>query len=338
MSSIIDSFTGVKAAKAGANAQLEAARIAAKAAEFKPWAVTTGFGSSQFGDGTASYTVDPRIAAARDFFYGQAQSALPTAEQERFAGDVSGYGRGLFQTAMGAPVQQQASDYYNRMQNIMAPARAQEESRLADTLFKTGRLGAGVGMGSGYVNPQQYALLQAREQENQKMAMQAEDLMRERQIQDLSRGLEAYGAGQSLRFAPAEQYKNLFGLGTTMEQLGMSPLDIGAQLGGRQAQSGAVQAQALLAGGMGAAPYKMASQMGPTNIVSGLWGTVQPGVSDWAKSKLGGLWGSSSNVAPGINLMGSSPWTAGGGMFSNPGYSLPNTVSWLNDNWMIPSL
>jgi len=48
-------------------------------------------------------------------------------------------------------------------------------------------------------------------------------------------------------------FTTYLGAGSTLEQLGQQPLDIGAQLGGRAATAGANVGQALLTGGTNAA-------------------------------------------------------------------------------------
>jgi len=66
---------------------LEAARLAADAAKFRPYSITSGFGQSFFDTekNTAGYNIDPRLAASRDTLYGQAEQtmgAIGTPEEQ----------------------------------------------------------------------------------------------------------------------------------------------------------------------------------------------------------------------------------------------------------------
>lgn len=219
---------------------------AINAAQFKPYSLTTGFGSSAFDTkrGTGTYTLDPRLAAMRDIFYGGAMAAVPDTSQKAFAEQLRQEGQGLFTSAAAMSPEQQAQQYVERQLNILAPSRAEEEARLADTLFKTGRTGAAVGMGQGYVNPEQFALLSSREMANKTLGLEALDRSRAIQQQDLQRALGYYGLANELELAPYQQASTLFGLGTNLESLGAGTLQGGLSAG--QMASGANQQVANL--------------------------------------------------------------------------------------------
>jgi hypothetical protein len=78
LTDVIDKFTGVSAAREAGQSNIEAARLAAESAKFKPYSLTTGFGRGFFDTekGTAGYEIDPRLAAFRDQLYGQAEQTL----------------------------------------------------------------------------------------------------------------------------------------------------------------------------------------------------------------------------------------------------------------------
>jgi hypothetical protein len=69
-----------------------------------------------------------------------------------------------------------------------------------------------------------------------------------------------YQQGQVGALSPFQAYLNAT---QGIESLGQSPLDIGAQLGGRSAQAGANVGQFLQRGGMGAAMTAQAGQFDP---------------------------------------------------------------------------
>lgn len=220
---------------------------AIKAAQFRPYSITTGFGASTFDPKrrTGTYTLDPRLAEFRDLLYSGAMESVPDMSQRAFADQLRQEGMGLFSQAAGLNTDQMAQDYLNRQLSILAPSRAQEESRLADTLFKTGRTGAAVGVEGGYVNPEQFALLRAREGQNAQLGLEALDRARGIQAQDIQRALGYYGLAGQLEAQPYEQASSLFGLGTNLEKLGMTPLTLGIEAGGQAANAGRTVSQLM---------------------------------------------------------------------------------------------
>lgn len=219
---------------------------AQQAPGFTPYGITTGFGTSTFNQGnkTAGYTLTPEMQAFRDKYYGAATAAMPSAEQIAYANQVRDYGKGLFTQATGMDTGAMTQDYYNRQQAILQPSRLQESSDLADKMYGTGRTGLGVGMGGGYVNPQQYALAQAREQQNAELALSAEDRARAIQQQQIAQGSNLYGLGTSMATDPYNTANQLFGYGANIENLGKDALTIGSNIGSMSGQLGS-QAAAM---------------------------------------------------------------------------------------------
>lgn len=205
----------------------------AQAPGFTPYAVTSGFGSSKIDptNRTATYTLDPKLLATRDKFYAGADAAMPQQYQTDFGNRVSQYGMGLFDQAANLDLDAMTQDYFNKNLKLLEPARAQESSRLNDLQFSRGTLGQGVGMGEGYVNPQQYAQAMAREQQNASLALAAEDRVRSNQAQDFQRAGSIYGLGQSYLTQPYETANTLFGYGTNIENLGMGTMATGMNMG-----------------------------------------------------------------------------------------------------------
>jgi hypothetical protein len=200
-------------------ANLEAARIAAETAKFKPYSVTSGFGKGFFDTekNTAGYTIDPRLAAFRDLLYGQAEQTMG---------------------GIGTP-EEQAQKYYQQQMGLLAPGRTQEDIIARERGLQTGRIGLGVSAGyggagdvSGMLNPDDFARMRARELSNEKIANESTTYG-----QNLIDKLIARGTG-------------LFTAGAGVEQLGMSPLTMGADIGNKASISQGQQANALLQGGM----------------------------------------------------------------------------------------
>lgn len=283
-----------------------------------PATASTGFGTATANPmtGQYGYTLDPRLAAMRDVFYGGAQDFLPTEEQQAFAQQVGGQGQGLFGTgsdflnqALAVNPQEVGQQYYSDVQNLMRDDRATEEARLADTLFRSGRSGAATAYGGGYLNPEQFALLKAREQANQRLAIDAETLGRQRQAGDVQfaqglqgLGLNQYGAGQDLRMQPYAQANQLFGYGTGIESLGFQPLNIAtgaiqAQLALQQQQQAAENAKASGGKGGGLLGGVVQGVSGMNNMFGSGWGSnLLSAGADWYTGGLSSATGMGGGV------------------------------------------
>lgn len=225
------------AAKDAAAAQLQAAQLAADAAAFKPYSVTTGLATGYFDpeSQTAGYTLDPALQAWRDSMMTAAGQAMPTS----------------FDTSANA------QQYFDEMQQMMQPARQAENLALQQDLFGSGRLGMrlageGAGAGSGMVQPDVFGMNQARAQADQALAQQA----RAQAMTELDQSI-ARGTG-------------LFQTGVGIEQLGLTPLEMGGTFGGYGSNAGSQQAQALMAGGLGAAQANLAAGLGTSNMMGQL--------------------------------------------------------------------
>lgn len=239
-STLFSSNAAQRAADTAAAASAAAGAQAAKAAEFKPYGVTTGFGTSYFNPKTqqAGYQLDPVLESFRNAMYG---------------------GAGQFMSQVQADPQLAAQNYYNQQQALMAPSRGAEDIALRQQQLQQGRIGLGLsgasqgaGAGTGYVNPEQYQRDLARSMADQQLAARS---TQEAQA-DIDRAI-ARATG-------------LFQTGAGIEEMGLRPLTIGADIGSRQAVSGGQQAQALLAGGQGAAQANLAAGINQANLYGGL--------------------------------------------------------------------
>jgi hypothetical protein len=227
LTDIVDKFTGVSAAREAGQANIEAARIAAESAKFKPYSLTTGFGKSFFDteQGTAGYELDPRLAAFRDQLYGQAEQTLA-------------------QLGSTNP-QAEAQKYVEQQMGLLQPTRAAEDVTNRLSALGSGRMGLGVsggyvGGGEGLLNPDQFATQLARERANAQIAAQGTEYGQNIYDKMLSRGTGMLQTGLGL------------------EELGMKPLTMGADIGNKASISGAQAGQALLQGGMNAANANLA--------------------------------------------------------------------------------
>ena len=227
------------AAAQAAAANAESAKIAADAAAFKPYAISTGFGSSYFdpSKNQAGYELDPLLSAFRNKMYGTGAEFLGQVETDPQAA---------------------AQQYYNQQQALMAGSRGAEDIALRQQQLQSGRIGLGLsgaamgaGAGTGYVNPQQYQQQLARSMADQQLAAQSQQLAQADIDRAISRGT------------------GMLQTGLGIEEYGLRPLTIGADIGSKQAVSGGNQAQALLAGGQAAANANLAGSIAGAQALQG---------------------------------------------------------------------
>jgi hypothetical protein len=290
------------AANTSAAAQRYAAEQAAAAARFRPVGVTTRFGTSNFQfnpEGylsSAGYTVSPELQAYQNRLMGLAGTGLTQAEQAQgqFA-PLTGAAQGLFnlgQQYIAQSPEQVAQDYISKQQALLAPGRERESAQLLNQLSNTGRTGLSIAQGGGLsaANPEFAALANARAMQDLQLAAQAQQAGQQQTA--FGAGLFGTGAGllgnyYSGQVGALSPFQTNLGLTSTIEQLGQSPLDIGAQLGGKTATAGANVGQSLLAGGVSAA---RAAQAGNQNspfgdLITGLGSNRQftQGVANWMR-------------------------------------------------------
>jgi hypothetical protein len=289
--SLVGGYMGSKATKDAANMQLqagreanqanlEAARIAAEAAKFKPYSITSGFGRSFFDTekGTAGYEIDPRLASFRDTLYGQAEQTMGS---------------------MGTP-EEVAQQYYQQQMGLLAPQRTQEDIMARERGLQTGRIGLGVSAGYGgagdvvgMLNPDDFARMRARELSNAQIANESTTYG-----QNLIDKLIARGTG-------------LFTAGAGVEQLGMTPLTMGADIGNKASVSQGQQANALLQGGMAGSRAMLDASTNAANYnLAGNLATA--GGIQQAGKTIGGMFTQPTQPSIGSKLF-SSYWDFGGG-------------------------
>jgi hypothetical protein len=293
LGSSMSSRSQQKAANTSARAQVEAARIGAEEARFRPVGTTTRFGSSQFMFGPegrlsgASYTVDPRIAAYQDRLQALAEQQLGEAEMAsgRYR-PLQEAGQSLFNLGsqyLAETPEQVAERYMARQMDLLAPGRERQYAQLQNQLYQTGRGGLAVGgtgarpsgaAGLGAANPELEAYYNALAQQDAQLAAQAQQAGQ----QQLAFGTGLFGQGAGLMggyeagvTGAINPFTTMLGGVSTLESLGQQPLDIGAQLGGRAATAGGNAGQMLFQAGQNAAlTRQQVAQQNPlaTSLIS----------------------------------------------------------------------
>ena len=270
-----------KAANTSANAQLQAAQIAAEEQRFRPVGMSTRFGTSKFEFGPegrlsgASYTASPEIQALQNRLSALYGTSLGQAEEAQALGAPLGAaGQGLFGLGsqyLATSPEAARQQYMQEQFALLDPIRQQEEQRLGASVFGRGRAGLNIGTQG---QPELAALAGARRTQDLQLAANAENAAQQR----IGFGAGLFGTGANLigsQYGLQTQalgpFQSQFGLSQLLEQAAQQPLDIGAQLGGRSATAGANVGQTLLSGGLGAAQTRLAgSLVGPSAMANTL--------------------------------------------------------------------
>lgn len=268
--------SATSAAQTSANAQIEAARIAAEASKFKPVGVTTRFGGSQFGYDaqgnliSAGYNLSPEAKAQQDALMAMSNQALTqyqgapaaAAPMGQAAQTMFGLGQGYLQTTPQA----QAAQYMAEQQALLAPSREREMAALQARLQAQGRLGLSTGgttTGMLASQPELEALYNAQRMQDLQLAAQA--TQGGQQYAQFGAGMVGAGGDmlkgmygtQQAAYAP---YQTALGGATMLESLGQQPMDIGTSIGARTSTA-AAQAGNLIGTGM----MNAAKTMQPAN-------------------------------------------------------------------------
>jgi hypothetical protein len=243
---ILGGVLGGNAAQSAANtqaqAQLQAAQMAAEAQMFHPVGITSNFGTSNFGfdeNGyltSAGYTASPQLLGYQNFLSGQGGQAQQDVQ------NLLNLGRSYIDEDPTVVRQR----YIDQQNALLAPENEKALAGIRNNLFQTGRSGLATGAteagGMMATNPEMAAYYNALAKQNAALAAGA-DQAAQQQV--------AYGQG--LLSSAYNPLQSNLGLQAEIERLAQSPLDIGAQLGGRSATAGANVGQSLLQGGMAAA-------------------------------------------------------------------------------------
>lgn len=261
---LLNSNAAQNAAQTSADAQLQAAQIAANAAKFKPVGVTTNFGTSQFGYdangnlNSAGYQLSPQLQTQQNALMGIANNNLAqfqgaqaaTAPMGQSAQTLFNLGQGYLSTSP----QEQAQKYYQDQMALLQPSNERTLAELQNTLQQQGRMGLATGGTStmAAANPALEAYYNSLlQQQNQLAANATQGGM---DYAKFGAGIVGTGGDllksmfntQNNAFQP---YQTAFGGAQTIEGLGQNALDQGINIGAKgtasNAQSGALLAQGL---------------------------------------------------------------------------------------------
>lgn len=282
------------AAETSAGAQLQAARLAAEESRFRPVGITTRFGTSQFTMdpktgrlSAAGYTISPELKAYQDRLAALTGGALTQAEQApQLYAPLGTAATGLFglgQQYMAQSPEQVAQQYMQRQMDLLAPGRERQLAELRNKVFQTGRSGLAVGAtgarpsgtaGLGATNPELEAYYNSLAQQDAALAAQAQQAGQQQLAFGtglFNQGANLLGQMQAGQVGALTPFTSYLGGMSSLESLGLQPLELGANLGGRNVNTAG--AQALLYGGLGSArTMQEANAYNP-------WATILTGAS-----------------------------------------------------------
>lgn len=245
---LLGSSMQADAAQAGAQANVEAARIAAEAQKFRPVGVTTRFGTSNFtvdpSTGnlvSAGYSLSPEVAAMRDRLLSQAgTSGLNIADQTLAAQ------QGLFNLGnkyLAQSPEEAAQQWMTAQQAVLAPSRQKTLADIRQGLFNTGRGGLSVAQGGDLAaaNPELSAYYNSLANQDLQLAAQAQ----QQGMNQTKFGAGLFGTGLDVASAGYNPFKQQFGTAQSLESAGQGALDLGVNLGGKSTQAAANAADTL---------------------------------------------------------------------------------------------
>ena len=246
--SILGGLLGAGANRRAAKQKREDQLRAIEATEFKPYAVTTGFGSSYFDpeSQTAGYELNNQLANFRDQNYAAANQLFGNINPDAEA---------------------RAAETMSAYKNIVDPMREGQGLRLRSNMLSGGRTGVGVspaalgaaipeGMsGAGLtISPELFAMYSANAAEDRKAAM------------------DAYSQARRDIASDYKLAQDMFGYGTKVETLGMTPMDYSMQI--QQVQTPLQQAQADVWMGDGGTNDRLNADMGIASMLGGAGSTL----------------------------------------------------------------
>jgi len=281
LGSVLGGDSARDAAQTSANAQLEASRMAAEEARFRPLNVIQR--DNRFSI-QPTYTYDPsgrvtgveagltpEMQAYQDRILALTGRGLTQAEQagQQYA-PLTGAATSLFNLGekyLAETPEQVAQKYMTSQYDLLDPSRQRQLANIRNQNFQTGRGGLSVGStglrpsgaeGLRGTNPELEAYYNSLAQQDAQLAANATQAGQE-QVK-FGAGLFGTGAdilnryqtGQVGAYSPFSTGLNL---ASTIEQFALDPVRLGSELGGRSATAGARSGEFLTQGARYAAPY-----------------------------------------------------------------------------------
>lgn len=342
------------------NTITQAGQTAADRGVFKPVTVSTSFGTPQYtydsqGRLTGmSYEAAPWLQNLQAGQQGLAGTYLNAAQQAAqnqqglqaanlaFGGAGSLYGAANQALPTNYDTAQATQDYYNRMQQMVAPQRERQLASTRQNLFNRGRQGLAIGAtqagGQLATNPEMAAYYNAIAQQDLGLANQAEQQALSNLAQRTGMATSLFGAGLQQGVGGGQmtnqQYQNWaasqvpmstsLGQLNTMETMAQSPLQLGLQFGapttqGMQYGGNMLFNAARQTSDLYAQQADAAAKAANANQGGGFWDAlggqlISTGLNVGLGMGIGSLFGPAADAAGGL--------FSGGGVFDTSGIDL----------------
>ena len=333
-----------------------AAQTSADRGVFKPVTVSTSFGTPTYGYDaqgrltSAGYTAAPWLQGLQTGQQDLAGTYLTAAQQAAanqqglqsanlaYGASADLYGKAAQALPTSYDTAAKTQEYYDRMQQMVAPQREQQLASTRQGLFNKGRQGLAVGAtqagGMQATNPEMAAYYNAVAQQDLGLANQSEQqaLANLAQQQNMGLGLMTAGLQQGVSGGQQQnqQYQNwlasqaalggsLGQLGT-MESMAQQPLELGLrfgapttagmQYGGNLMWDAAQNAARLQTGQINAETQSANTPTGWQALAGGAIGSLANAGINWATG--GGLKGmfSGANTMGGIDSIANRQWAS----------------------------
>ena len=211
-----------------------------------------GAGQNVYGYAGQAAGQAPGLYGIGQELYGMGRGLIPAAQGFSATGQaLQGTGADLYAKAASAlptsyDTAAKTQEYYDRMQQMVAPEREQQLAQTRNNVFQKGRQGLAVGAtqagGMAATNPEMAAYYNAIAKQDLGLANQAEQQTLANLAQQTNMGTQLYGAGLG-QYGAGLNYGQA-GVGTTQAAGGL----LGQGINATQAGTGALQAAAGLYG------------------------------------------------------------------------------------------
>jgi hypothetical protein len=301
LSGSMSSKASQRAAQTSADAQVEAARIAAEQSKFKPFGLTTNLGRSEFGldaEGnltSAGYTLDPRLQNLQTGLMGGYGGQLAQAQGLDTSALMAG-GRNLMSLGNQYLSESPAAArerYINEQNALLSPINEQNLAGLRNRLYQTGRTGLATGGTSvgnmAATNPELAAYYNSLARQQAQLTANAELAAQQQQTFGqglLGGGADITGKGFGLQTSAYGPLTTTLGISEAVEAQGQSPFTLGVNLGGRQTQANQLGAGLLNTASQNAAlTQQRANQYSPgAAALAGV--TNSPALQNWFSNQI----------------------------------------------------
>jgi len=252
----------------------EAARQAARAAQFRPVGITNTFGTSNFGydaNGnltSAGYTLDPRLQAAQNTI----MSGIPQNLEDQAR--IQAMGRQY----MAQSPEEQAQQYMMNQQALLAPSRDRQMAALGTQNYNQGTTGLSVAQGGTLqaANPYASALFNQMAQQDLQLAADA-----------TRAGQQQYQFGQGLLSSSYDPYKAGLSTAAATEQVGQNPYNLSTGLATSAANAGANAGRFMTTPAYGYSPSgTLLSSLG--NASADILGNIN-NIGTWGQADIGAV-------------------------------------------------